>query len=98
MSRQFSIAFDARFVKDLKEARAWYDQQTEGLGEKFYKAVAESLIIIKRNPLFQIRYDDVRCYAVKKYPYLIHFTVDETEMKIIVRAIIHTSRNTNLQG
>jgi hypothetical protein len=30
---------------------------------------------------------------IKKYPFLVHYTVDETSLNITVNAVLHTSRN-----
>lgn len=48
---------------------------------------------IEINPFFQIRYDDVHCLPVKKYPYMIHFTVNEADNLVTVRAVFHTSQD-----
>lgn len=65
--------------QDIQEGINWYNSRQEGLGRKFYDAVEEEYNVIRRNPLFQIRYKNVRCLPVKKYPYMIHYIVNEEE-------------------
>jgi len=47
------------------------------------------------HPFYQVRYKNVRCLPMKKYPYMIHLTVDEKERIVTIRAVIHTSQNTD---
>jgi len=42
-----------------------------GLGKRFASQLLLTLNAIKRNPFFaSVRYDDIRCAQVKKFPYL----------------------------
>ena len=51
-----------------------------------------TLALIERNYLgFQVRYDDVRIAFTSRFPYGIHFIVENNE--IIVIGIYHASRN-----
>jgi hypothetical protein len=42
---------------------------------------------------YAIRYADVRCMLVKKFPFMVHFTIDENQKLVEVFAVHHTSRN-----
>ncbi len=48
---------------------------------------------ISRNPFFQIRYSNVRCLPVNKFPYIIHFLLDEKRKTAYIISILHTSQN-----
>lgn len=91
MSYQFF--FSGKFKDDIREARKWYDKQERGLGKKFYAEVRAGLVAIQKSPHFQIRYDEVRCLPLRKYPFMIHFTVDEVKQTVLVLACIHCSLN-----
>lgn len=84
-------------LKDLQNAIDYYDEQKIGLGLRFNKVIEKHFIAIIKKPHFQIRYQNVRCLPVKKFPYMIHFTVDEKTTTIHIEAILHTSRN-SIQG
>lgn len=78
---------------DFKTTLDWYKSIQPKLGERFTKSFRESLKIIKLNPLlFQIRYDNTRVALIENFPYLIHF--NSYNNKIVIKAIFHTSRNT----
>ncbi len=87
----FEIALEKRALQDLEKGVEYYNEQQKGLGKRFSKEVNNSFTVLTKNPFFQIRYDDIRCLPVKKFPYMIHFTVNEKENSVIVYAIIHDS-------
>lgn len=92
----FNVVIDPDVINDIQDAMNFYNEQEEGLGSKFENALNKHLITLRKNPFFRIRYDDVRCLPMKKYPYMIHFTVDNKNHIVIIRAIFHTSRNPDI--
>jgi toxin ParE1/3/4 len=89
----FSIVIDPRAIKDIQEAINYYDEQQIGLGAKFEALINKHLSALEKNPYFQIRYDNVRCLSLNKFPFMVHFTIDEENKLIEVRAVFHTSRD-----
>jgi len=92
----FTTVLDPRAIRDIQQAIDYYEKQQPGLGEQFEDTLNEYLRKLEQNPFFQIRYDNVHCLPLKKYPYMIHFTVDEQEQLINVRAVFNTFRNPNM--
>lgn len=94
---KYKVSLEPEAIKDLQQAIDFYNTKRPMQGGKFKKVVTQHLNTLKVNPFFIVRYDGVRCLPVKKYPYLIHFTISEDENKVEVRAISHTSTdNPNL--
>lgn len=89
----FSVVLDPRAIQDIQQAIDYYDEQEPGLGEQFEEILNEHLHNLKQNPFFQIRYNNVHCLPMKKYPYMIHFTINKQERLVSVRAVFNTSRN-----
>lgn len=87
----YKIYIDSRAIKDVQNSIDYYDEQVPALGKKFENEVDRHLTLLKSNPFFQIRYDNVRCLPLKKFPFLIHFTINEIEQTVIIRAVFHTS-------
>jgi hypothetical protein len=55
--------------------------------------------LLKSNPYgYEARYADVRGVVVKKFPFLIHFVIDDQNKTAAVFAIYHTSRNPKIWG
>ena len=87
----FSVFIEPAAINDIQSGIDYYDNQQIGLGEKFESTVFDQITSLELNPFYQIRYDDVRCLPIKSYPYMLHFTVDENQQNVIIRAVLHTS-------
>jgi plasmid stabilization system protein ParE len=78
---------------DIQETTDWYNRQTPGLGKRFQEQVKKQINSLKTTANHHaIRYADVRCFLVKKFPFLIHYVVKENGV-VEVFAVIHTSRS-----
>ena len=78
---------------DIRNSSIWYEAQQKGLGKTFISIIRESIHFITTNPYsFQIRFDEIRTAIVKKFPFLIHYLIDEDSKTIIIVAVFHTSR------
>lgn len=92
----YHIKIEPEAYQDIQAGIDWYDSQQVGLGRKFYAEVSSSFESLRKNPFYQVRYDNVRCLPVNRYPYMIHFTLDEKENTIIVRAVLSTYQNPDI--
>jgi len=82
--------------EDIQEAAKWYESQKVGLGKQFLKSIRQNVAFIKQHPkATAIRYSNVRTTFLDKFPYLIHYTIDEENETITISAVFHTSRNTD---
>jgi toxin ParE1/3/4 len=89
----YTIFLDESASQDIQDAIDYYEEQQSGLGERFENALNKEILVLEKNPFFQLRYDNVHCLPLKKYPYMVHFTIDEEGFRVIIRAVFHTSRD-----
>ena len=89
----FKIVITHKARIDTLESIEWYDKQSVGLGKRFYQAIQKEYKILRQNPYFQIRYDDVRCLPLDKFPFMLHFVVDEERKQVVIIGIICTHRD-----
>ena len=90
----YRILIDPEAFQDIQDATDWYNEQLKGLGSRFQKQVKAQINSLKKNAkIYAIRYDDVRCMLIKKFPFLVHITLDERQRVVKIFAILHTSRN-----
>jgi len=83
--------------EDIRKAAQWYNKQQNGLGLRFLAEVRDVVRFIKQNPLASIiRYNSVRTTVLYVFPFMVHYTVDETTQTVIVIAVLHTSRDPKL--
>lgn len=77
---------------DLAVAKKWYDTQSEGLGNQFLDEITTAFQQIQQWPLLSpIIVRKVRMKLVSRFPYVVLYRVDETQVTVI--AIYHTGRS-----
>ena len=87
---QLLISDESRL--DILEASSWYEGRRLGLGKDFELCLEAGLNQIQRDPsLFQKRYKNLRIYFIDRFPYGIHYLVEENTVKVF--GVFHTSRN-----
>jgi len=89
----YKIKVEPEALQDIQDGIDWYNEQQTGLGRKFHTEVKTFFKKLRSNPFFQIRYDEVRCIPLKKYPFMIHYTLNEKEKVVVIRAVFNTHRN-----
>lgn len=89
----YLVLLDSRAVNDIQYIMDYYDFKQTGLGDRFKKAIDKYFSALSIQPYFQIKYDSVHCLPIKKWPYMIHFTVDKKNKKVYVRAVVPTKAN-----
>jgi hypothetical protein len=92
----FNVILNEALVEDIQNAVDYYSNTNENLGKRFYKLVKGELKSLKKDALlYQIRYKNIRCLAVEKFSYLIHFNVNQKTNTVFVFALICTYKNPN---
>ena len=86
--------FDIDAVKDIQNTVEWYELQISGLGLRYKNQVKKHITSLRKNPyLFSIKYNAIRCRKIDKFPFLIHYKIDDEMKTITVFAVFHTSRS-----
>ncbi|MHA4893556.1 type II toxin-antitoxin system RelE/ParE family toxin [Pedobacter sp. PWIIR3] len=81
-------------LDDIQNATDWYNKQSKGLGKRFQKQVIQQINKLKSTAqLYAIRYEDVRCMVIKKFPFMVHYSLNIHSDTITVFAVFHTSLN-----
>jgi plasmid stabilization system protein ParE len=92
MNYSFELRQEA--TKEFSDAFVWYEEQQAGLGKLFETKVLDKLNQICNNPFhYKVLYKKYHQALIETFPFLIIYTVSETDRLIIVMAIFHTSRN-----
>jgi plasmid stabilization system protein ParE len=90
----FRVIFEAEAEAELYEAVAWYDSQTDGVGQKFSREVHSTLHEAAKAPQrFPFAGPTTRKIKVFDWPYSIYFTLLEDSGQLIVVSVFHGSRN-----
>lgn len=89
----FNIVITHQARIDTREGIERYNNVSTVLAKRFYQAIQTHYKVLRQNPYFQIRYADVRCLPIKKFPYMVHFVVEEERKRVVVLGVICTHRD-----
>ncbi|ARN78040.1 hypothetical protein BST97_08525 [Nonlabens spongiae] len=82
------LTFDEEALIDFKEAVEYYKQISADLASRFQVEFWSKIEELKTNPLqYQSRYRDIRLAHLKKFPYAIHFIMEDK--RVVVFRILH---------
>ena len=91
--KSFTVIFSPVAIDDLEQAVDYYEEKQTGMGKRFATQLQLTLNTIKRNPFFAtVRYDDIRCASIKKFPYLVHYHINQDELLVTIIAVYSTYR------
>jgi len=86
----FKILIEPEVHQDIQSGIDYYNERQPGLGRKFHAEVSAYFKKLKTHPFYQKRYNNVRCLPLQKFPYMVHFTVDEKQKIVIIQAVLST--------
>lgn len=91
---KFKVEYNPDFFNDIEQAVDWYNGKQKGLGDRFFNNVKKQMAKLSTSALhFAIKYDDIRCMCIEKFPYMVHYRLNEQTQTVKVEALFHTSRN-----
>lgn len=77
---------------DIQEAYLWYEEQDEGLGEEFLRAVDAGLAAVQRMPNAHAPvYRNIRRVLLRRFPYSVFYFIEDE--RIIVLGCFHVRRD-----
>jgi toxin ParE1/3/4 len=91
----FNVVIDPRAINDIQEAIYYYNERQKGLGNRFEEALNKQINLLEKKPYFQVRYDNIRCFPMQKFPFMVHFLLDEKAHQITILGVFHTAIDPN---
>ena len=91
----FKIQILLRAELEIDEAATYYESKSKGLGKLFYLEFKSYKKTLESIPFFEEKYNTVRTLPLNKFPYTIHFTVDETHNIVFILAVTSNYQNPN---
>lgn len=90
----YKVIYHPLLHEDIQDAVDWYNEQQEKLGNELYSNIKIQIQKIIENPFaFSLKYKKTRSALVSKFPYAIHYYIDQKEKVIFIKAVFHTSRS-----
>lgn len=95
---EFKLRILIKARKEFINAFYWYEEQKDGLGDKFSLEIEHSLNLIQKNPNhYPTKINPLKEFVIKKYPFVISYKIKNNSKEIIIASIFHTKRNPTLK-
>ena len=86
------VIFKPEAELEMEEARSWYEEREPGLGGDFVRCVDACVALARRFPeAYPVAYRAVRMGVVRRFPYLVFYTVEPKQ--IIIISVFNASRD-----
>lgn len=91
---KYKVQYNPDFFNDLTQAVDWYNEKQVGLGDRLFNTIKKQTAKLSATANhFAIKYDDIRCMYIEKFPYLVHYRVNEQTKTVKLEALFHASRD-----
>lgn len=92
--KKYKVKIEPEALADIQEITNWYNEAQAGLGKRFQKTAIKQINSLNKDPqIYAIRYKEIRCVLVKKFPYMAHFYINDANNTVEVLAVISTDCN-----
>ena len=90
----YKVEISNRARKELSDSYNWYEDQKDGLGDRFEKAVYHSVEAAAKAPeIYAVRHKNYRQIQMKKIPFVLVFRIQKKTETILISSVFHTKRN-----
>lgn len=94
----FEIHLHPLALEEMEESYLWYEERSEGLGNRFLAAIQKRFEIITSTPeLYAKRKGQYREAMVDNFPFTVIYEILIKEKIIFVSYVFHTKRNPKLK-
>ena len=77
-------------VQDAREAYLFYESQSSGLGDDFFRKLEARVQLIHERPeIFAVEYLDYRRTMIRRFPYAVVYACDTD--RVVVYGVFHTA-------
>ncbi|MFV0554926.1 MAG: type II toxin-antitoxin system RelE/ParE family toxin [Mangrovibacterium sp.] len=92
--KKYKVKIAPEALGDIRDIKDWYNDARSGLGERFQNTTIKQINSLNQNSqLYAIRYNEIRCMIIKKFPFMVHFYINDDSNTVEVLAVISTDRN-----
>lgn len=93
--KNFKLIIHTRAKLEVIEATEYYESKSKGLGNVFYLEFKNYSNTLKTFPFFEEKYNIVHILPLKKFPYSIHFTIDDSQKTVSIQALTSNYQDPN---
>jgi hypothetical protein len=89
----FEIVVLNRAYGEIDEALEFYSNVSDQISKKFMFDLQRCWKSLEKNPFFEMRHKDFRVVHLKKFPFIVVFTIDEKRKLVRIYSVFHTSQD-----
>ena len=89
----FKITISPRAQREIENAIEFYKMYSLNASRYFISSLNDSYQMLAKNPFFTVRYKNVRAINIRKFPYSLFFTIDESKNGVRVLSCFHTKQD-----
>ena len=83
----FVVKILKRANLEVEEAFLYYESKSIALADNFLATYEDTLKTLSNIPFFEMKYGEIRKIPLKKFPYSIHFRVNEVDKIVSIEAV-----------
>lgn len=92
----YKIIITPNAVENIEQAVNYYKKIVSiKVAKSFIDDYKKTFKDIQKTKYFQFFFQDFRAKPMKKFPYIVFYTIDEDLQIIIIKAVFHTSQHQN---
>lgn len=86
----YRLMVNDRMEEDLTDAVEYYLQISPLIAAQFADTLVTAYTLLSVSPYFTARCDGVRHLPMKRFPYTLHYTVDERNHQVRLLGLLYT--------
>ena len=89
----YKIVVSNRAIKEIEDAIDFYSEYSSKAPALFIAMLQDAYQKLNKNPLTRVYYKQVRGFKLKRFPYILYFSIDEMAQTVKILACFHSKRN-----
>ena len=91
----YKILVSPKAQKEIENAVEFYALFSADAPSHFITELKDAYLTLANNPLFEVRYKNIRALKINRFPYLLYFIVDENKNTVRILSCFHSKRSPN---
>ncbi len=89
----YKILVSPRAIKEIEQAINFYSLYDDDAPTHFIDNLSNAFRILESNPFFEVNYKNIRMIPLKKFPYSLHYIINEDFKRVRILSCFHQKRD-----
>jgi toxin ParE1/3/4 len=91
----YKIIVSPRAQKEIENAIDFYALYSADAPAHFIAQLKDAYITLASNPLFEVRYKNIRALKINRFPYLLYYAINESQNTVRILSCFNNKRSPN---